>query len=557
MSFRKAAMVALLALLASAIFLAGCRGGGNSGRTQFVTVLDTFPTTLDPLHGTDAASERLRQLMFNSLLRKNEKFEYVGDLATDYKTSDDGKTVTFTLPDNVTFHDGKPLTSADAKYTLESLLNSNPRKNKAAPFFESVPTAGNTPSNADAPKEGAANQNNTVANTTSQSYIAAVETPDARTLVIRLRKPWISLLGNLVSVPIIPQGSADAQKSHPVGSGPFKFVRYEESQFADLAAFENYWQGAPAIKELRVRFLQDANTLQAELQSGGVDIVSGAANLSPDTFNFLGQDAKLKVDKFPGANIVYLGFNVERAPLDNVKVRQAVAYAIDRESIVRDLMLGQARIAHSILPESSWAYDASQKYAFDPVRAKQLLDDAGFPDPDGDGPRMRFNKPISFKITSGNTATSQYVGVIQNSLKSIGIPVEIETQESSTLQQQLSNGQFEMMSLRWVGGNQDPVFLRDLFHSKEIPTADRKAARNRARYKNPDFDRVIDEALSTLDREKAKTLYAQAQQIVSRDLPMIPLWYPDVMVISRKGVGNIKVDASNDYSFLRSVTVQQ
>ena len=552
MSFRKAAVVALLALLASAILVAGCRRGGSGGRTQFVTVLDTIPATLDPLHGVDAASERLRQLMFNSLLRKNEMFDYVGDIASEYKTSDDGKTVTFTLHDNVTFHDGRPLTSADAKYTLESLLNSNPRKNKAAPFFESMPTAGTGADKASTNSAGVG-----APAPTSQPYIVALETPDPRTLVIRLRKPWISLLGNLVSVPIIPQGSADTQKTQPIGSGPFKFVRYEESQFADLAAFENYWQGAPAIKELRVRILQDANTLQAELQSGGVDIASGAANLSPDTFNFLGQYQNLKVDKFPGANIVYLGFNVERPPLDNVKVRQAVAYAIERESIVRDLMLGQARIAHSILPESSWAYDASQKYLFDPQRAKQLLDEAGFPDPDGDGPRMRFAKSISFKITSGNTATSQYVGVIQNSLKSIGIPVEIETQETSTLQQQLSNGQFEMMSLRWVGGNQDPVFLRDLFHSREIPTTDRKSARNRGRYRNADFDRVIDEAVSTLDREKAKVLYARAQQILSRDLPLIPLWYPDVMVISRKGVADIKVDASNDYSFLRSVTVQQ
>ncbi|HYH86556.1 MAG TPA: ABC transporter substrate-binding protein [Pyrinomonadaceae bacterium] len=543
--------VAMLSLLAIALLiLAGCRGG-DSGRTQFVTVLDANPATLDPLDGTDAASERLRQLMFNSLLRKNEKFEYVGDLASDYKTSEDGKTVTFTLNDKVTFHDGKPLTSADAKYTLDSLFAS--KKKKAAPFFESVPTAGAGGEKANTNRAGGGAPANT-----SQPYIVAVETPDALTLVIRLRKPWLSLLGNLVSVPIIPQGSADAQKTRPVGSGPFKFVGYDESQqVVDLAAYENYWQGAPQIKELRVRTILDANTLQAELQSGRIDIAPGASNLSPDSFNFLGQDSKLKVEKFPGANIVYLGFNVERPPLNNVKLRQAIAYAIDRESIVRDLMLGQARIAHSILPESSWAYDASQKYAFDPARAKQLLDEAGMPDPDGDGPRMRFDKPISFKITSGNSATSQYAGVIQNALKSVGIPVEIETLETNTLLPQLSNGQFEMMTLRWVGGNQDPVFLRDLFHSSEIPSAARTAARNRGRYRNAEFDRAIDEAMNTLDREKAKASYAQAQQILSRDLPMIPLWYPDVMVISRKGVGNIKVDASNDYSFLRSVTVQQ
>jgi peptide/nickel transport system substrate-binding protein len=220
-------------------------------------------------------------------------------------------------------------------------------------------------------------------------------------------------------------------------------------------------------------------------------------------------------------------------------------------------MLGQARVAHSILPESSWAFDAGQKYTYDPARAKQLLDEAGLRDPDGDGPQMRFPKPISFKISSGNAAVSQYAGVIQNSLKSIGIPVNIETFETSTLIEQLSNGQFDMTTLRWVGGNQDPVFLRDLFHSEEIPTSDRKAARNRGRYKSADFDRTIDEAVSMLDRDKAKALYAQAQQIVSRDLPLLPLWYPDVMVVARKGVENIQVDPSNDYSFIRNVTVQK
>src|SRR5689334_4270128 len=214
----------IFALVATSLILAGCRGGA---RTQFVTVLDANPATLDPLDSTDAASERLRQLMFNSLLKKNEKFEYVGDLASDYKISEDGKTVTFTLHDGVTFHDGKPLTSADAKYTLDSLLasgsNGTKPKNKRAPLFETTPD-GNEP------------------------YITSIATPGPKTLVINLRKPWVALLGNLVSVPVIQQRSADAQKTQPVGSGPFKFVSYDESQqVVDLAAFDKYWQGAPAI----------------------------------------------------------------------------------------------------------------------------------------------------------------------------------------------------------------------------------------------------------------------------------------------------------------------
>jgi peptide/nickel transport system substrate-binding protein len=526
----KTALAALALCVFALLLPAAC---GVRARTQFVTALDSDIVTLDPLNGTDATSSRLQQLIFNSLLRKNEKFEYVGDLAADYKVSDDGRAVTFTLRDGVTFHDGRPLTSADAKYTLDALLAPGSKRNKAAGFFETAPG-------------GAA-----------QPYITSVETPDPKTLVINLRKPWSSLLGNLVSVPVIPQGSADTQKDHPVGSGPFKFVRRDENQkLVDLAAFENYWQGAPQIKQLRVRTILDANTLQAELLSGRVDLVSGAANLSPDAFKYLGQISRLRVEQFPGANIVYLGFNCERPPLDNVKVRQAIAYAINRESLVRDLMLGQARVANSILPESSWAYDPGQQYPYDPARAKQLLDEAGFRDPDGDGPAMRFNKAISFKISAGNTAVSQYANVIQNWLKAVGVPVSIETYETSTLLQQLREGQFEMTTLRWVGGNQDPVFLRDLFHSSQIPTADR-ATVNRSRYRNPDFDRVIDEAVNTLDRTKAQALYAEAQQILSRDLPLLPLWYPSVIVVERNGVENVHVDPSGDFSFLRSVTVQQ
>jgi peptide/nickel transport system substrate-binding protein len=537
----------LLLLLSSLLLLPNCGGGGGAGGgagQPFVTVLDANPATLDPLDGTDASSYRLQQLIFNALLRKNEKFEYVGDLASQYELTDEGRTATFKLHEGVTFHDGKPLTSADAKYTLEYLLTSN--KKKAAPFFESAPSGGAGGGAVAAPGEAAK----------PQAYITAVETPDPLTLVIRLRKPWLQLLPSLVSVPVIPEGSGEAQKQRPVGSGPFSFLRYDESQqVVDLQGFDKYWQGAPAIKELRVRAILDANTLQAELQSGRIDLISGAANLSSDSYKFFENDPNVKVEKFPGANIVYLGFNAEQPPLNNVKVRQAISHAVDRETIVRDLLLGQARVAHSILPEASWAYDAGQKYTLDPARSKQLLDEAGFPDPDGDGPRMRFDKPIVFKITSGNPATSQFAGVIQNSLKSVGVPVEIETLETNTLLPQLRNGQFQMTTLRWIGGNQDPIFLRDLFHSSGIPTSARPNVFNRSRYRNAELDRILDEAMNTSDRAKARELYVRAQQIISSEVPMLPLWYPDVMVIARRSVGNIKVDPSNDFSFLRSVTV--
>jgi peptide/nickel transport system substrate-binding protein len=196
---------------------------------------------------------------------------------------------------------------------------------------------------------------------------------------VRLNKPLNKFLSGLVAVGMYPQGSTlEQQKQTPVGTGAFKFVRYDESQqVVDLAANEAYWGGAPAIKQLRVRTILDANTLQAELRSGGVDLAQ-AANLQPDTYAALGQDANLKVQQFPGVNLTYLLFNVTAEPLSDARVRQAIAYAIDREAIVKELLLGQARVAHSILPEQSWAYAPGQVYNFDPAKAQQILDEAGY-----------------------------------------------------------------------------------------------------------------------------------------------------------------------------------
>jgi peptide/nickel transport system substrate-binding protein len=503
----------------------------------FVIALPDNIATLDPIGGTSStvSSERLRQLMFNSLVRKNEKFEYVGELASEIQRADDGSTVTFILRDNVKFHNGQPFTSADAKYTIETLLASN--SGKSASFYEG---------------SGA----------TKQPYITSIETPDARTLVVHLSKSsffqYNQVISNLVAVGIIPQGSAASQKDKPIGTGPFKFLSYDSSQqVVEMQGNQDYWEGAPQIKALRVRVIADAGALQAELKSGRVDMVSmdAASNLSPDALKSLEQDTNLQVKQFPGANILYLGFNTQSPPLNNARVREAIAYAIDRESIIRDLLLGRARIASSILPEESWAFTPGQKYSYDPAQAKRLLDEAGFRDPDGDGPQMRFSQPLALKISSSSGSTRQYSGVIQNSLKEIGVPLSIDPLETNTLTDQLLKGQYQMTIRSWVGGNQDPIFLRDLFLSTEIPTQDR-AGRNRSRYNNPELDAVLLKAVNTADRDQARQLYAQAQSILSRELPMFPLWYPAYLVIARKGIGNIQIKGDGDLEFVKRLTIE-
>jgi peptide/nickel transport system substrate-binding protein len=490
--------------------------GGNA----FVIALGDNVRTIDPIGSpsVDAASERVRTLIFNTLVKKDEKFDYVGDLASDIKRSDDGLTYTFALRDGVKFHDGRVLSSADAKYTLDLLFSSNFAK--SASFFE-----------------GTGDQ--------KRSYIKSVEAPDQRTVVVTLTKSWVGLLSNLVPIPIIPKDSYESQKTHPLGTGPFKFVNYDNTQqVCDLEAFPEYWDGPAKLPQVRVRVIADMNALQAELQAGRVDIAPLPTSLSPDAVKRLEEDPNLQVKAFPGSNVVLLTINTTSPPLDNVKVRQAIAYAIDRQSMIQNLLRGYGKIAHSIIPEESWSYSPGQTYAYDPAMSKKLLAESG----------VRLDKPVVYKLSGSSISGRQYAGVIQNYLKEAGIPVEIQTPEQNTLFDELRRGNFQIAYTQWVGGNQDPIFYKDLFATSEIPTQTRPS-RNRSRYSNAELDSMLEVAVNTFNREEAKVMYRKIQDIVSRDVPVFPLWYQSNIVIARKNVGNIQVNASGDWGFVKNLTV--
>ncbi|HEY6246456.1 MAG TPA: ABC transporter substrate-binding protein [Pyrinomonadaceae bacterium] len=522
----RTARLILLVMLSLLLVLAGCRRRS----TSFVIALGDNIRTIDPIGSpsVDAASERVRTLLFNSLVRKNEKFDYVGELASNIARSADGTVYTFALHEGVKFHDGRVLTSADVKYTLDLVFSSSFAK--SASFYESV---GND----------------------KHSYIKSVEAPDSKTVVVTLIKPWVGLLSNLVPVSIIPKDSYEGQKTHPIGSGPFKFVHYDNAQqVLDAEAFPEYWDGPAKIPAIRVRVISDMNALQAELRAGRVDVAPMPTSLSPDAVKLLQQDPNLQVNAFPGSNVVLLTINTSSAPLDNIKVRQAIAYAIDRDTMIKDLLQGYGKIANSIVPEESWAYTAGHTYSYDPAMSKKLLDEAGFKDPDGDGPKMRFDKALVYKLSGSSISGRQYAGVIQNYLKVVGIPVEIQTTEQNTLFDELRRGNFQIAYTQWVGGNQDPIFYKDLFATSEIPTQTR-ASRNRSRYSNKDLDVLLDEAVNTFDRQKGLELYTKIQNIVSNEVPVFPLWYQSNIVIAKKDVGNIHVDASGDWSFVKNVTV--
>lgn len=508
----------IFTLLLTITFSLSCRRGNS----EFVTIAlsDSF-STLDTLTSatSDAAAERIRNLMFNSLVKKNEKFEYVGELAKDLTVSEDGTTLTLTLNEGVKFHNGKELTSADVKYTFDELFKSNGFKSGA--FFDTV--------------EGK-----------RVEHITALETPAANIVIFKVARPALinQLFSNLVAIPIIAEGTVEQQKSSPVGTGPFKFIVFDQSQnTVELEAFAEYWEGAPKVAKLRVKTVADASALQAELQTGGVDIAPLPTNLPPDTLKALKDSGALNVEQFEGSNIQYVGVNTASDSVKDIKIRQALIYGIDREKLIRELLLGQAKIAHSILPESSWAYSEGTKYSYDPEKAKALLEEAGYK-----------NEPIKFKFSAGNAAANQYAQAIQSSLNSLGFNIQIETLDPGTLREQLRQGQFQLNTGVWVGGNQDPIFLKDLFTTGQIPSATVSCC-NRSRYSNSEVDKLVEDAINELDREKAKELYIKAWGIISNEVPLIPLWYPANMVVSNKRISNLKINASGDWSFAKDIEV--
>ncbi len=551
----------ILILIVMSFFTMASTCRRRNGDAVTVALPEPF-TTLDTLTTgkSDAAAERVRTLMFNSLVKKDANFDYVGELASDIKISEDGKTITFAIRDGVKFHNGKTLTSADVKYTIDQLFQANGYK--AGSFFDTVPESkpkadagpeNTNPAPAKSDTNSVANASNAniaikpLAKTKRVPHIdGAIETPDAKTVVIKLTRPSLksTLLSNLIAIPIIPEGTVGQQKDSPIGSGPFKFVSFDASQnILELAGNTEYWDNAPTVQKMRLKTVTDATSLQAELQSGGVDIAPNPSNMPPDMVNALSGSGNLKVDKFDGSNIQYVVFNTQATPLNNPKVRQAIGYAIDRERIVKDLLQGQAAMASSILPSQSWAYTAGHEYKFDPAKAKLLLAEAGYK-----------GEEIVFKYGAGNAMIGQYAQVIQNALNDVDFNIRIETLEPNVSRQQQAQGQYQMGTGAWIGGNTDPIFLRDLFSSAKIPS-DIVPCCNRSRYSNPEVDKVLEDAVNAADKAAAKELYAKAWNMISADLPMFPLWYPANIVVSNKRIGNIKMSGSGDWTFLKDITV--
>ncbi|HEY6445389.1 MAG TPA: ABC transporter substrate-binding protein [Acidobacteriaceae bacterium] len=475
-------------------------------------LIESSPANLDPRIGTDAQAEHIDALIFDALVHRDEHFGLQPMLATSWENTDP-LTWVFHLRAGVRFQDGRPLTSRDVKFTIDSLLDGTVISVKAGSF----------------------------------TTLDHIDAPDPATVVFHLKQPDPALPFNLCdgAIGIVPWGSGRDFWHHPVGTGPFDFVSQQIDRDVVLARAPSYW-GTPAnIPRLRFAVVPDDTTRALELEKGSADVESNA--LSPDLIESLSRDRHLVVDQGPGTNLYYLIFNLRDPLLRDARVRTAIAEAINRPLIIQTIYLGQARLAESLLPSQSWAWTGDvQQHAFDPAAANALLDQAGYKR-GGDG--IRFH--LSDK--SSNDETVRLVAAaMQQQLAQVGIALDLRSYEFATFYSDLVRGAFQIAPSRWIGGNENPDIFRYIFATASIPPH----GSNRGYYSNAEVDRLIADAATAPTQEQRRADYAGVQQVVSRDLPSLNLWYLNSVVVHSRRLGDIHPNPSGTFDFLRTATLR-
>ncbi|MFQ5477053.1 MAG: ABC transporter substrate-binding protein [Candidatus Binatia bacterium] len=470
-----------------------------------------MPTQLDPRYATDAHSSRIGSLVFASLTRSNASGSVQPYLAESW-SREGPRLYRFRIRRDFRFHDGTPVAAEDVVATYHSLMDRSMASPRRA--------------------------------TLSSVESVSVGQGEAE-VVFRLKTSDASFL-DATSAGVLPRrfaGERDLAPDELVGSGPYSIERVADDELISLVAFGDFADGRPAIPRIEFRVIPDGTMRALELQHGSIDMVQNA--LDPDTVDWLRQDSTvLSVLRSASNSFQYIGMNLEHPALSDVRVRRALAVAVDREAIVEHLLNGKARVASGVLPPHHWAFEGNvRRYHYNPARARSLLERAGLQDPDGpDGPLPRLR--LSYKTTT-DELRRRIAEAISNQLAGVGIELQILSYEWGTFYADVKRGSFHLYSLAWVGIT-DPDIFRTVFHSDMAPPD----GANRGRFSDPIIDRLVDRARTVCGQRTRARIYARVQKRAARLLPYIPLWWPDNVVVANTRLENFSPHPSGDLFLL-------
>ena len=482
----------IAALAAAATLAAGLVLPASAQTPPNVLVVGQIaePNSLDPAVDTAVNDFRILVNIYDGLVRyKPGTLEVEPALAESWSVSDDGTEYTFNLREGVNFHDGTPVNAEAIKFNFDRMLDEDHPYHNTGPFPLSF-------------------------NFSSVTDVAVV---DGLTVKFTLAEPFAPFLSNLayptgliVSPSAVEEYGEDFGR-HPSGTGPFQFVEWQSNTRVVVERNEDYWDGAPPLEAVIYRPITDANTRVAEMLSGGVDLM---VEVPPDNVATFANDPNFTVYEQAGPHVWFLILNAKEGPMADKRVRQAVNYAVDKQSLVDNVLQGTASVAAGPIPPAfNWAYDESlDPYPYDPEKAKELIAEAG-----ADGAE------VTFFVTDGGSGMLDPVPMgtaIQADLEAVGLDVTIETYEWNTFLGNVNpglEGKADMAEMAWMTNDPDTL----PFLALRTDAWPEKGGFNSGYYSNPKVDSLLEEARTATDQDTRAELYKEMQQIVVEDAPWL------------------------------------
>lgn len=451
----------------------------------------------------------MTSLIFDSLVRINKNLEPEGEAALSIQMPDETSYL-FSLRPDLMFHNGRRVTAEDVVWSYSNYVDPQVASPFAAAFKK----------------------------------VKTINALDQDTIKITLDQPFAPFLVDLSLLKILPREAGlppnAAFSKAPIGTGPFKAMLLSQSN----VELERVNKNKDFIERVNFILVQDANTRFLKLKQQEVDLLQNTLDLHliPE----VKKDDNLVFVSQPGITYQYLIFNFHDPVLKDPKVRQAMAHAIDREKIIKFLLSGAATEATSLLsPENKYFKPGLKHYSHDPEKAKKLLDEAGFKDPDDSGPLPRFK--LEYKTSNSSDATD-LAQAVRDQLRMIGIEVNIRMYEWGTFYQDLKTGNFQVASGRLVGIT-DPDIYFDIFSSSRFAPE----GRNRGFYSNKELDALLERGRVITEFKKRKPIYDKVQEIVANEIPYLSLWYLNNVAAYRKGISGYEMYPNGSYRFLINI----
>lgn len=482
-----------------------------------VILLEGKVRSIDPRFTLTNYDVKFSRLVIPGLTTIDQpSLEPVGALAESFEQEGELSWVA-TLRPGVLFSDGSPLTARDVEFTFASTMDPEVGSLFRGSFGE---------------------------------RFERVEALDDRRVRFVLKQPLATLFSDL-DFGIVSRQAA-TERDEIIGTGPYRVVAFEPERRLLLERNPHHDGPAGAMPRIEARTVADANARAIMLVGGAADMTQNGVR--PDLVESIAERSRIRVDSGPGVILSYLMMQNEDPALSDVRVRRAIAHGIDRDRIIAVKHAGRATPATGLIPRSHWAYEGDvARYPYDPDRARALLDEAGFRDPDGPGgePRLR----LSYK-TSTNQFRLAIARIIAAQLGEIGIEIEVRTFEFGTFFTDIKKGNYQIATMD-TAAITEPDYLYTYFHSVRIPNPEQPHAHNRWRFRDARFDELVVAGRATFDRDERLALYGEAQQILARELPVIPLWHADNIAILNVAVSGYEILPSARFAGLVRARKQQ